>query len=70
MGASAFRRLECDRQHRDDLRRAIVLDGRNLRWILCRNLRKRVPQPPMILMYTAWSYDVFRGKVRAGDGYH
>jgi cytochrome d ubiquinol oxidase subunit II len=25
---------------------------------------------PMILMYTAWSYWVFRGKVRHGDGYH
>ncbi|MCA0177162.1 MAG: cytochrome d ubiquinol oxidase subunit II [Proteobacteria bacterium] len=25
---------------------------------------------PFILMYTAWSYYVFRGKVRAGDGYH
>lgn len=25
---------------------------------------------PMILMYTAWSYYVFRGKVRVGDGYH
>jgi cytochrome d ubiquinol oxidase subunit II len=25
---------------------------------------------PMILMYTAWSYWVFRGKVRPGDGYH
>ncbi len=25
---------------------------------------------PLILMYTAWSYWVFRGKVRAGDGYH
>ena len=25
---------------------------------------------PTILMYTAWSYYVFRGKVRAGDGYH
>lgn len=25
---------------------------------------------PIILMYTAWSYYVFRGKVRAGDGYH
>ena len=25
---------------------------------------------PMILMYTSWSYWVFRGKVRAGDGYH
>jgi cytochrome d ubiquinol oxidase subunit II len=25
---------------------------------------------PMILAYTAWSYYVFRGKVRAGDGYH
>jgi len=25
---------------------------------------------PLILMYTAWSYYVFRGKVRAGDGYH
>jgi cytochrome bd ubiquinol oxidase subunit II len=25
---------------------------------------------PVILMYTAWSYHVFRGKVRAGDGYH
>lgn len=25
---------------------------------------------PMILMYSAWSYYVFRGKVRASDGYH
>jgi len=25
---------------------------------------------PVILMYTAWSYWVFRGKVRHGDGYH
>jgi cytochrome d oxidase, subunit II (cydB) len=25
---------------------------------------------PIILMYTAWSYYVFRGKVRAGEGYH
>jgi len=25
---------------------------------------------PIILMYTAWSYWVFRGKVRHGDGYH
>lgn len=25
---------------------------------------------PFILMYTAWSYDVFRGKVRHGEGYH
>ena len=25
---------------------------------------------PMILMYTAWSYWVFRGKVREGAGYH
>lgn len=25
---------------------------------------------PFILMYTAWSYYVFRGKVRAEDGYH
>jgi cytochrome d ubiquinol oxidase subunit II len=25
---------------------------------------------PIILMYTAWSYYVFRGKVRPGDGYH
>ena len=25
---------------------------------------------PLILMYTAWSYWVFRGKVRVGDGYH
>jgi cytochrome d ubiquinol oxidase subunit II len=25
---------------------------------------------PMILIYTAYSYWVFRGKVRAGDGYH
>ena len=25
---------------------------------------------PLILMYTAWSYYVFRGKVRQGDGYH
>ena len=24
---------------------------------------------PMILMYTAWGYWVFRGKVRRGDGY-
>lgn len=25
---------------------------------------------PFILMYTAWSYYVFRGKVKRGDGYH
>ncbi|MEJ0093538.1 MAG: cytochrome d ubiquinol oxidase subunit II [Methylocella sp.] len=25
---------------------------------------------PFILSYTAWSYYVFRGKVRAGEGYH
>jgi cytochrome bd ubiquinol oxidase subunit II len=25
---------------------------------------------PMILMYSAWGYWVFRGKVRQGDGYH
>jgi cytochrome bd ubiquinol oxidase subunit II len=25
---------------------------------------------PFILTYTAWSYYVFRGKVRAGEGYH
>ncbi|MCP1418605.1 cytochrome bd-type quinol oxidase subunit 2 [Pseudomonas laurylsulfativorans] len=25
---------------------------------------------PIILMYTVWSYYVFRGKVRIGDGYH
>ncbi len=25
---------------------------------------------PLILMYTAWSYHVFRGKVRAGEAYH
>jgi len=25
---------------------------------------------PMILAYTAYSYWVFRGKVRVGDGYH
>jgi cytochrome d ubiquinol oxidase subunit II len=25
---------------------------------------------PVILMYTAWSYHVFRGKVRHGEGYH
>jgi len=25
---------------------------------------------PMILMYTAWGYWVFRGKVRRGEGYH
>jgi cytochrome d ubiquinol oxidase subunit II len=25
---------------------------------------------PIILMYTAWSYWVFRGKVRGGTGYH
>ena len=25
---------------------------------------------PLILMYTAWGYWVFRGKVRADDGYH
>jgi cytochrome d ubiquinol oxidase subunit II len=25
---------------------------------------------PFILMYTAWSYYVFRGKVRGGEGYH
>ncbi|EOA2699119.1 ubiquinol oxidase subunit II, partial [Citrobacter freundii] len=25
---------------------------------------------PVILMYTCWSYYVFRGKVKTGDGYH
>ncbi len=25
---------------------------------------------PVILFYTGWSYWVFRGKVRQGDGYH
>ena len=25
---------------------------------------------PIILTYTAWSYWVFRGKVKAGSGYH
>src|SRR6185312_2198179 len=25
---------------------------------------------PVILTYTAWSYYVFRGKVKAGEGYH
>jgi cytochrome d ubiquinol oxidase subunit II len=25
---------------------------------------------PLILGYTAWAYWVFRGKVRAGHGYH
>ena len=25
---------------------------------------------PIILMYTAWAYWVFRGKVRVGEGYH
>ena len=25
---------------------------------------------PLILMYSAWGYWVFRGKVRRGDGYH
>ena len=25
---------------------------------------------PIILAYTAWSYYVFRGKVKAGEGYH
>jgi cytochrome d ubiquinol oxidase subunit II len=25
---------------------------------------------PIILMYTAWSYWVFRGKVRSDVGYH
>ena len=25
---------------------------------------------PVIVAYTAWSYWVFRGKVRAGAGYH
>jgi cytochrome bd ubiquinol oxidase subunit II len=25
---------------------------------------------PIILLYTAWSYWVFRGKVRADIGYH
>src|SRR5262245_8532056 len=25
---------------------------------------------PLILSYTAWSYWIFRGKVRAGSGYH
>jgi cytochrome bd ubiquinol oxidase subunit II len=25
---------------------------------------------PVILMYTGWSYGVFRGKVRSDIGYH
>jgi len=25
---------------------------------------------PIILTYTAWSYYVFRGKVKLGEGYH
>ena len=25
---------------------------------------------PVILMYTFWSYYVFRGKVQHGEGYH
>ena len=25
---------------------------------------------PIIIMYTGWSYWVFRGKVKAGAGYH
>jgi len=25
---------------------------------------------PLILAYTGWAYWVFRGKVRAGSGYH
>jgi cytochrome d ubiquinol oxidase subunit II len=25
---------------------------------------------PIILTYTAWTYWVFRGKVRVGEGYH
>ena len=25
---------------------------------------------PLILMYTAWGYWVFRGKVRRGEAYH
>lgn len=25
---------------------------------------------PIILVYTAWSYYVFRGKVKLGQGYH
>ena len=25
---------------------------------------------PVILVYTAWSYWVFRGKVKGGEGYH
>jgi cytochrome d ubiquinol oxidase subunit II len=25
---------------------------------------------PVILMYTAWSYYVFKGKVKHGEGYH
>ncbi|MEA3182921.1 MAG: cytochrome bd ubiquinol oxidase subunit, partial [Gammaproteobacteria bacterium] len=25
---------------------------------------------PFILGYSAWSYYVFRGKVKAGEGYH
>jgi len=25
---------------------------------------------PIILMYTAWSYYVFRGKVRTGEAFH
>ena len=25
---------------------------------------------PIVITYTAWTYWVFRGKVRAGEGYH
>jgi len=25
---------------------------------------------PIILTYSSWSYYVFRGKVKAGEGYH
>jgi cytochrome d ubiquinol oxidase subunit II len=25
---------------------------------------------PIILAYTSWSYYVFRGKIKVGEGYH
>jgi cytochrome d ubiquinol oxidase subunit II len=37
---------------------------------LDRVLLPRLALLPVILMYTAWSYWVFRGKVRADIGYH
>ena len=31
---------------------------------------RRAADHPFILMYSAWSYYIFRGKIRRGDGYH